>query len=51
MLPSRTCHFQDNIVKALLLQEYKKLAVVDLPEPECGPEDFWSKSRRADLRK
>ncbi|AMV33880.1 Sorbitol dehydrogenase [Pirellula sp. SH-Sr6A] len=32
---SRTC-----ILKALLLQEYKKLAVVDLPQPECGPEDL-----------
>lgn len=27
-------------MKALLLQEYKKLIVADLPEPECGPEDL-----------
>jgi L-iditol 2-dehydrogenase len=27
-------------VKALLLQEYKKLELVDIPAPECGPEDL-----------
>ena len=27
-------------MKALLLTEVKKLQVVDLPEPSCGPEDI-----------
>ena len=27
-------------MKALLLEEYKKLAIVEYPEPEIGPDDI-----------
>jgi L-iditol 2-dehydrogenase len=33
-------NFRIAALKALQLQEYKKLVVVDLPQPECGPEDL-----------
>jgi L-iditol 2-dehydrogenase len=33
-------HDRTNSLKALLLTEYKKLEVVELPKPECGPDDL-----------
>ena len=33
-------HRQVRHVKALLLSEYKKLELTDIPKPEIGPEDI-----------
>ncbi len=35
-------------MKAMLLSEYKKLSIVDMPMPEVGPETCWCKSRHAE---